>query len=68
MRGGYKTVYGADAPWESFRDDDGDDGFGGGRVGGREGGWVRLEREREREREGREERERKRWNLPMDQW
>lgn len=33
MRGGYKTVYGADAPWESFRDDDGDDGFGGGREG-----------------------------------
>lgn len=32
MRGGYKTVYGADAPWESFRDDD-DDGFGGGREG-----------------------------------
>lgn len=37
MRGGYKTVYAADAPWESFRDDDGDDGFGGGREGGREG-------------------------------
>lgn len=56
MRGGYKTVYGADAPWESFRDDDGDDGFGGWREGGR----VRLEREREREREERDLRGRER--------
>lgn len=66
MRGGYKTVYGADAPWESFRDDDGDDGFGGGR----EGGWVRLGRERgrEREREGREEERERDGIYLMDQW
>lgn len=65
MRGGYKTVYGADAPWESFRDDDGDDGFGGGR----EGGWVRLGRERESEREGRGGRKRERDGIYlMDQW
>lgn len=62
MRGGYKTVYGADAPWESFRDDDGDDGFGGERGGGR----VRREREGERGRGGRK-RERDGIYL-MDQW